>query len=119
MYTRLDLEVRRWIATHMPDVGPVAKVRIKTCRRVPFSWIPGNRDITGLTLWNRIYLKEGAASLELLFHELTHVEQFRRSPLLFPLRYIIQHFRYGYDDNPAEVEARERSAALANLYRSV
>ena len=101
----------------MPGVGPVARIRVMTRRRVPFWWVPGNRNITGLTLWNRIYLKEGAASFELLFHELTHVEQFRRSPLLFPLRYIIHHFRYGYADNPAEVEARERSEALMKLYR--
>jgi hypothetical protein len=113
----LDLELRGWIAAHMPGVGPLHKLRIKTCRRVPYSWIPGNRHMQGLTLWNRVYVKEGAESLELLFHELTHVEQFRRAPFTFPVTYLLHHIRYGYFQNPAEVEARERAAALLKLYQ--
>jgi hypothetical protein len=38
---------------------------------------------------------------------LVHVLQFRRNPLLFPLRYVFDHFRCGYENNPAEIEARE------------
>src|SRR5687767_2969137 len=95
--------LRDWIATHMPDVGPVERVRIKPCRRMPFSWIPGNGKMDGLTLWRTIYLKDhfwapdalNRGAIELLFHELTHVEQFRRNPLRFPVRYLIDHFRFG------------------------
>lgn len=43
---------------------------------------------------------------QLLEHELTHVRQWRADPL-FPLRYTVATLRYGYHDNPYEVEARE------------
>lgn len=42
----------------------------------------------------------------LLRHELEHVRQWQRQPLTFPARYVINHFRYGYQANPYEVEAR-------------
>ena len=42
----------------------------------------------------------------LLRHELAHVRQWQRYPLTFPARYIMNHFRYGYEANPYEVEAR-------------
>lgn len=42
----------------------------------------------------------------LLRHELAHVRQWQRARLTFPLRYLWQHLRYGYRDNPYEVEAR-------------
>ena len=42
----------------------------------------------------------------LLRHELEHVHQWRRHSFLFPLRYAWSHLRYGYHDNPYEVEAR-------------
>ena len=78
----------------------------------------------GLTLWNTVYLARGVCatdilnpqSVELIFHELIHVEQFGRNPLLFPFKYAIGHLRYGYWANPAEVEARDRAATLSKLY---
>jgi hypothetical protein len=42
----------------------------------------------------------------LLRHELAHVRQWERAPLTFPLRYMWQHLKHGYRDNPYEVEAR-------------
>ena len=42
----------------------------------------------------------------LLKHELAHVRQWERAPLTFPLRYVWQHLKHGYRDNPYEVEAR-------------
>jgi hypothetical protein len=47
-----------------------------------------------------------AITPRLLRHELAHVRQWRKQPLLFPLRYVLGHLRYGYHDNPFEVEAR-------------
>lgn len=41
----------------------------------------------------------------LLAHELAHVEQWRRDRL-FPVRYALASLRYGYRNNPYEVEAR-------------
>jgi hypothetical protein len=45
-------------------------------------------------------------SPRLLRHELAHVAQWRRQPFSFPLRYLLNHLRYGYTNNPFEVEAR-------------
>lgn len=42
----------------------------------------------------------------LLRHELEHVRQWRAHSLSFPVRYAWSHLRYGYHDNPYEVEAR-------------
>ena len=42
----------------------------------------------------------------LLRHELAHVRQWRQRPLTFPLRYVLEHVRHGYQQNPFEVEAR-------------
>lgn len=49
---------------------------------------------------------------ELLAHEAEHVRQWRRDPL-FAVRYTVAHFRYGYRDNPYEVEARLAAADFA------
>lgn len=42
----------------------------------------------------------------LLRHELTHVRQWEAHPFTFPVRYVWNHLRYGYDANPFEAEAR-------------
>lgn len=47
-----------------------------------------------------------AITPRLLRHELAHVRQWRKEPLLFPVRYALGHLRYGYYDNPFEIEAR-------------
>lgn len=43
----------------------------------------------------------------LLRHELVHVRQWQARPLAFPALYVWNHLRYGYRDNPYEVEARQ------------
>lgn len=40
-----------------------------------------------------------------LKHELIHVEQFMREPLVHPLFYIYESLKYGYMNNKYEVEA--------------
>jgi hypothetical protein len=42
----------------------------------------------------------------LIRHELAHVRQWQEHPVTFPLRYVLNHVRYGYYDNPYEIEAR-------------
>lgn len=43
----------------------------------------------------------------LLRHELAHVKQWQANPFAFPVRYVWYSIRYGYNDNPFEVEARQ------------
>lgn len=61
---------------------------------------------TAVTLGRTIVLDPTARlTRALLAHELAHVEQWRRDRL-FPLRYAAASLRYGYWNNPYEVEAR-------------
>jgi hypothetical protein len=105
-------------------IGDPSTVRLRPCRRVPVSWIPGNKNVEAVAFWNSVFLRDiywpidpqNRTTIELLFHELIHVEQFRRSPFLFPIKYLVDHLRYGYWNNPAEVEARDRASKLTSSY---
>jgi hypothetical protein len=112
-----------WIAKNLP-VGDLSRIQFRLGARIPFWWVvPGGR-FSGLTLWNRIYVVENLwflepiqrSTLELILHELVHVVQYRRNPITFPFRYVLDHLRYGYERNPAEVEARVIAARLADSF---
>src|SRR5688572_2795547 len=113
-----------WLPQHLPELGSAKNITLKACKRVPFWWLPGNRFVEGLTLWDTVYLvhthcpidSSNRRTVEMVLHELIHVEQFRRNPIWFPLKYAWNHLRYGYWMNPAEVEARNRAAELVRLY---
>ena len=47
------------------------------------------------------------ATQALVRHELAHVRQWQANPWTFPVRYALNHLRYGYRNNPYEVEARQ------------
>ena len=129
MSTRVFLpkDVADWISRQMQlkDLGDLTTVQLRLCRRIPLGWLVRARSFAGLTLWNRVYVTEGrwqtqpfsASTIELVLHELVHVVQYRRNPITFPLRYLVNHLRYGYERNPAEVEARTIAANLANDFR--
>lgn len=60
-----------------------------------------------VTLGDTILVHPGVRlTSRLLRHELAHVRQWRQKPVSFPLRYVLNHLRYGYRANPYEVEAR-------------
>ena len=114
-----------WIDRNMPELGGYRGVRIRCCDRLPFQWLPGFMPtVRGITLWDTIYLKHDCCpidptssdSVELLFHELVHVGQFRRRRISFPVRYLIDLARVGYWSIPAEKEARDRGEELARTY---
>jgi len=114
-----------WIEQNMPELGGMGGVRILCCDRLPFQWVPGFMpNIVGITLWNTIYLRRTVCPIDpndpagtsLLFHELVHVGQFRRGPIAFPVRYLIDLIRVGYCRIPAEQEARDRASELSLLY---
>jgi hypothetical protein len=121
MATRVFLpeDIANWISARLPLVD-LSKVQFRLGPRIPFWWLTPHRTFNGLILWNRVYVVESCwrgdpvtrETLELVFHELAHVVQYRKNPVTFPLRYLINHMRYGYDRNPAEVEARETASRL-------
>jgi hypothetical protein len=79
---------------------------------VPF-WL--RPDMCGVTLGSRIYFRAGACDrssadgIELLGHELAHVQQFSRG---MTLRSYLWASRLGYWRNPFEVEARALGARI-------
>lgn len=48
----------------------------------------------------------------LVRHELAHVRQWEENRWTFPVRYVVNHFRFGYYQNPFEVEAREAERSI-------
>ena len=87
-------------------------VRIERVRVVvwPFFFrLPGLRRYRGYALWRTIVLRErvgGTASDDLLTHELCHVWQMQHRPVPAMVAWL----RYGYDENPFELEARRAVA---------
>jgi hypothetical protein len=60
-----------------------------------------------VTLGRLILVHPGVrVTARLLRHELAHVRQWAARPLAFPLLYAWYHLRFGYRNNPYEVEAR-------------
>jgi hypothetical protein len=121
MIEALPESVSNFVAASVPELLRPERVRLYSCERLPF--LIGQR-YSGFTLYSRIYLRRSFfplnlndfATVELLFHELIHVVQYCRRPLLFPLQYLWQMPRYGYWNLPAEIEARERGRALAERF---
>lgn len=85
-------------------------VTIRAGRWVPIlgGWLSGlATPAAAVTLGRTIVVRPDVRLTgRLLRHELAHVEQWRRQPVTFPLRYVWQHLKHGYRDNPYEVEAR-------------
>lgn len=77
--------------------------------RLPM-WFFGSRHVA-VTLWQWVFVSPDLEpSDELLLHELRHVQQFASVPA-FPLRYLWELVRRGYEDNRFELDARAWAAA--------
>lgn len=74
-------------------------------------WCLGQSTVSAITLWRTIWLAPHVEpGVELLLHELRHVEQFASSRT-FPLRYLWQSVRHGYVRNRFEADARAYAAS--------
>jgi hypothetical protein len=73
-------------------------------------WLLGQRSVAGITLWRTVFLGRSAPpSVELLLHELRHVQQFEASRA-FPIQYLWETLKSGYHRNRFECDAREYAA---------
>lgn len=73
-------------------------------------WCLGHACVSGITLGRTVWLAPGVAwDAELCLHEARHVQQWA-ADRLFPLRYILESLRRGYQANRYEVDAREYAA---------
>jgi hypothetical protein len=108
--------VIRWLlraaTSAIPDlVEPVPDgVAVRAARWLPViaGRLSGMRaPAAAVTLGRTIIVHPGVPLTDrLLRHELAHVRQWQRHPISFPARYVLNHFRHGYQANPYEVEAR-------------
>lgn len=59
--------------------------------------------------WNTIYIREKYKDdKKLIAHEMCHIEQIKKDGRLWqPIKYAYYLIRYGYKNNPYEVEARK------------
>lgn len=72
--------------------------------------IPGKGSLGGIVLWNHICFSMPAENIHptLFRHELEHVyQQIRDGRVRFYLKYFYYSLRYGYQNNPYELEAYE------------
>jgi len=70
----------------------------------------GQKDTLAMTIWPFIITKEKTISDRLLQHELVHIKQQKRGWLVgFYVKYFYYQWKYGYENNPYEIEAREKS----------
>lgn len=83
-------------------------------------WVPvlggllsGMRGPAAATTLGDTIVVHPSAKLDdrLIRHEVEHVRQWRRQPLVFPLQYVWNHLRYGYERNPYEIAARQAEIA--------
>jgi hypothetical protein len=93
----------------VPDGAIPSDVVLRLGRFVP--WLGGvlarmKGPAAAVTIGRTIVLNpEARLTPDLLTHELVHVRQWRQD-LFFPIRYSLATLRYGYRNNPYEVEAR-------------
>jgi len=75
-----------------------------------YTWLPSKKGIRAITNGHVISLGP-TADIKDCQHELIHVEQSIREPLIHPFLYSWQSFRHGYRNNKYEVEAYTKSGS--------
>jgi len=116
----------RWIDAKLPALDGVQRVKIFACKKLPFEIIYHGQRFSGLTLWDRVYIRDTFVPMDssnvdfvgILLHELFHVLQFKANPLLCPLKYLYLSARHGYWENPMETVVYEQSEVLLKEYRA-
>ncbi len=79
-----------------------------------YSWLPKAKGVRGMAIGNVVLLGQNALPGD-LEHELVHISQFEKEPLIHPFLYEYQNFWYGYRNNKYEKEAYGKAA---NIYIS-
>ncbi len=79
-----------------------------------FWWSFGNtKNARAKTIGHVVLLGQNLEDKD-LEHELIHVEQYQRMPLIFPVLYYIERIKKGYRNNKYEEEAYRRAG---NIYK--
>lgn len=82
-----------------------------------YQWLLPGTWIRGMAFGHVVMLNPDADEKDLA-HELIHIEQFVRFPLIWPMLTLIEQLRHGSGmDNKYEREAYERSGSRFGYYR--
>lgn len=73
-----------------------------------YTWLPGQKGVRAITIGNIILLGSKLEKRD-LEHELVHIEQFEREPLILPFLALIESIRYGNRYSKYENEAYTRA----------
>lgn len=91
-----------------PNLDEVAAYYDATGNMPPKAYIIETKYLpnffVGWTIFNRILVKD-ETRIDVICHELRHVEQFNNDPWLFHIKYFWQLVTKGYDNNPYEIDA--------------
>jgi hypothetical protein len=111
------LELPRTLVAAYPELG-TARFRVGGLPPRVGGWVLGRRSVAAITLWRTIFVAPGVR-LEpaLLLHELGHVRQFEASPT-FPVRYLWESLRRGYEANRYEADAQRYAEHRLNAQRA-
>ncbi|MEQ1499787.1 MAG: hypothetical protein ABL917_00230 [Parcubacteria group bacterium] len=77
-----------------------------------FRWFFLLRGVRAIVIGNIVLLSPKILEKD-FEHELIHIEQYQREPLIHPFLYFLQSLKYGYKNNKYEKEAYERAG---NVY---
>lgn len=98
----------------LPQGIRMDKVQFVMVMNVKRLWINDiflRRRVRGFTLGNTVLLSD-AFDNKTYNHEIVHVKQFIKMPLIFPLFYLAESIKNGYQDNKYEVEAYHVSETI-------
>jgi hypothetical protein len=103
------IELPRPITERFPELARVRWRRGGLPPRIAGLFL-GRASVAAITLWRTVFLERDAAfDPELLLHELRHVHHFQTTPA-FPLLYVWESLRHGYERNRFEADARAYAA---------
>lgn len=79
-----------------------------------YSWLPKAKGVRGMAIGNIVLLGRNVLKGD-LEHELVHISQFEKEPLIHPFLYEYENMKYGYRNNKYEKEAYKKAG---NIYIS-
>ena len=113
----VPIELPRAMIAAFPELG-TARFRVGGLPPRVGGWMLGRSSVAAITLWRTIFVAPGVRlDPALLLHELGHVRQFEASAT-FPVRYLWESIRRGYDANRYEADAQQYAEHRLNAQRA-
>ena len=113
----VPVELPPHLVARYPELGDARYRRGGLPPRVG-GWGLRQGTVAAITLWRTVFLAPRTPfDAELLLHELRHVHQFRASAA-FPLLYLWESVRRGYEGNRFEADAQRYAEHRLHVHRA-